>query len=649
MAKRMKKGLDMTPPKKVDPYKDVNHNETVLGKHDVKIRNEANKDYTKQLNKVIGGPGHRVYLGSNAGDRKATISRLWKYLGNYKPALVVIVIAIIIQAVLGVALPALFAKALSDYLINFEYEKATTYGIIIIVLAIFISVVRFTGRYFMTIIAQKTVAKIRKDAFDNLQELPVSYYDQNQSGDIVSRITNDVDLISNMLAQVIMEVISSAITLLGSLVAMFIVNWILALVVLIFVPIMVVFTGQIGKRTRKGFTAQQKHLGNLNGIVEESISGIKNIKLYNSQDEVIGEFKETNESLRKASYSAQSLAGLIMPVINFMNNFIYVVITVVGGYIAITSGNENVVFSIIAITQYARMFVQPISNLAQLFNTLQQGLAGAERVFTLIDEPTEYSDDGELEIDDLKGHIEFNNVTFGYVEDKVVLKNISFNAEEGKTVAIVGPTGSGKTTIINLINRFYDIDSGSIKIDDVDIREVRKDDLRRNIGVVLQDTKLFTGTVYDNIVYGNLDATKEEVEQAAILANAHDFIIRLPQGYDSEVYEGGQNFSQGERQLISIARTILSDPDVLILDEATSNVDTRTEFKIQESMNTLMKNRTSFVIAHRLQTIRNANNILVIKDGRLIENGNHDELLKEKGFYYDLYTTQFRDLVLEEE
>ena len=634
--------------KKEDPFKNINHQETVLKKHDVKIRNEANKDYTKQLNKVVGGR-HGVYLGKNAGDRKGTIKRLWGYLGNYKPALIVIAVAIFIQAVLGVILPAIFARALSDYLVNFDFKAAEFYGIIILVLAVFIAIVRFTGRYFMTVIAQKTIAKIRKDAFSNLQTLPVSYYDKNQSGDIVSRITNDVDLISNMLAQVIMELISSAITLIGALIAMFIVNWILALVVLLFVPIMVVFTGQIGKRTKKGFIAQQKHLGNLNGIVEESISGIKNIKLYNSQDEVINEFGETNELLRGASYSAQSLAGLIMPVINFMNNLIYVVITVVGGYIAIKTGNENAVFSIIAITQYARMFIQPISNLAQLFNTLQQGLAGAERVFTLIDEPSEYVEDGKKEAQDLNGHIEFDNVTFGYVEDQTVLKQISFNAEEGKTVAIVGPTGSGKTTIINLINRFYDIDSGSIKIDNVDIRDYKKDDLRKNIGVVLQDTKLFTGTVYDNIVYGNLDATREEVEQAAILANAHDFIIRLPQGYDSEVYEGGGNFSQGERQLISIARTILSDPDVLILDEATSNVDTRTEFKIQESMNTLMKGRTSFVIAHRLQTIRNAHNILVIKDGELIENGNHKKLLKEKGFYYDLYTTQFKDLVLEEE
>jgi len=412
---------------------------------------------------------------------------------------------------------------------------------------------------------------------------------------------------------------------------------------------MIVFTAKIGKITRKGFTKQQKYLGNLNGIVEESVSGIKNIKLFGSEDEVVSEFEEVNENLRDSGYKAQVAAGMIMPIINFMNNLIYVLITVFGGYLAITGRIPVSVGNISAITQYSRMFIQPISNLAQLFNTLQQGLAGAERVFTLIDMPTEYENDGEVAVDKFAGHVEFRNVTFGYEEDKTVLKGISFDAEIGKTVAIVGPTGSGKTTIINLMNRFYDVDQGQILIDNQPINEYRKDDLRKNIGVVLQDTKLFMGTVYDNIIYGNLDATKEEVIEAAKLANAHDFIVRLPHGYESEVYEEGTNFSQGERQLISIARTILSDPDILILDEATSNVDTRTEFKIQESMKTLMEGRTSFVIAHRLQTIRNASKIIVIKDGTLIESGNHHQLLTEKGFYHDLYTTQFKDLVIEED
>ncbi len=729
--------------KKEDPYKNVNHKKTILNKHDVKKRNEQNKDYSKQMNRVAGMGRHRVYLGNNASDRKGTILRLWKYLDNYRPGLIVIVLAMIVTSVLSVMLPLLFATAIDDYILVYDFEGAYVIGGIIIGVAILTSAVRFTGRYVMTIITQKTVAKIRKDAFDKLQMLPVSYYDKNQSGDIVSRITNDVDLISNMLAQFVLELITSAITLVGSFIMMFIVNWSLALIVVVFVPIMVIFTGRIGKITRKGFTAQQKFLGNLNGIVEESVSGIKNIKLYGSEKDVINEFSETNTDLRDAGFKAQVAAGLIMPVINFLNNLIYVVIVFIGGLLYIGGKVAISIGDISAVTSYARQFIQPISNLAQLFNTLQQGLAGAERVFNLIDTSTEYETENELientvkslenskieldemmkneienaseikeynvkiaeleqrleilnipskverlkesveslelsfkngnisskdidkvkkeidikrsELSDLiekskfKGFVEFKDVTFGYEEDKVVLKDISFKADIGKTVAIVGPTGSGKTTIINLLNRFYDVDSGTILIDNKDINEYKKDNLRKNIGVVLQDTKLFTGTVFDNIVYGNLEASKVEVEKAATLANAHDFIMRLPHGYDSEVYEEGSNFSQGERQLISIARTILSNPDILILDEATSNVDTRTEFKIQESMNTLMKGRTSFVIAHRLQTIRNANKIIVIKEGELIESGNHNELLHQKGFYYDLYTTQFKNLVLEEE
>ena len=334
-----------------------------------------------------------------------------------------------------------------------------------------------------------------------------------------------------------------------------------------------------------------------------------------------------------------------MPVINFMNNLIYLVIVAIGGLLYITGRVAITIGDISAITAYARQFIRPIANIAQLFNALQQGIAGAERVFSLIDEEDEYVNDGIVSVDEFKGCVEFNDVTFGYVKDKIVLKNISFKAETGKAVAIVGPTGSGKTTIINLLNRFYDINSGSIEIDHKNIMEYKKDDLRKKIGVVLQDTNIFSATVYDNIVYGDLSATKEEVIVAAQMANAHDFIMKLPDGYESEVYEGGQNFSQGERQLISIARTILSNPDILILDEATSNVDTRTEFKIQESMRTLMKGRTSFIIAHRLQTIRDAHKILVIHDGELIESGTHGELLDKEGFYYELYTTQFHDLV----
>ena len=633
---------------RVDPYKDFDHKNNVLNKEEVKKRNEATKDYSKEMNKTQGGhrgPGRGMYLGGKAKDTKGTALRIWNYLGSYKIGLIVVIIGVILTSALGAMIPWLFAKALDDYIWVFDYEGAAYIAILLIFIALFTSFVRFVSRYTMAVISQRTVKKIRKDAFDKLQNLSVNYYDTNQAGDIVSRITNDVDLISNSLSTFTIEMFGSIVTLIVSLFMMFWVNWALALIVILFVPLMIFFTMKVSKVTRKGFVAQQKHLGSLNSIIEESISGLKVIKLYGQENDIIDEFELKNNQLKKAGFKAQVWAGIIMPVINFMNNFIYLIIVSIGGWIAIAGKVAITVGDISAITMYARQFIQPIANLAQLFNSLQQGLAGAERVFSLIDEDDEYIGDGDVEVSKFNGCVQFSDVTFGYEKDKVVLKNITFEAPAGETVAIVGPTGSGKTTIINLLNRFYDIDSGTIEIDNININNYKKDDLRKNIGVVLQDTSLFSGTVYENIVYGDLSASKEKVIAAAIMANAYDFIMKLPHGMDSEVYEGGQNFSQGERQLISIARTILSDPDILILDEATSNVDTRTEFKIQESMKKLMSGRTSFVIAHRLQTIRTAHKIIVIKDGELIESGTHQELLDHKGFYYDLYTTQFKDLV----
>jgi len=650
MKKKMQEMQEMmNQNRKPDPFIDTDHSKVVLNKDQIKKRNESNKDYSKMLSKTSTrggrGPGRGMYLGGKAKNSKATILRIWTYLGKYKAGLLIVFAATALTSVLAILIPWLFAKAIDDYILTLDLSGAFTIGLYIIGIAILTSTVRFISRYTMVIISQKTVKKIRKDAFDKLQNLPVNYYDTNQPGDIASRITNDVDLISNSLASVVNELMTSIITLFGSLVMMYILNWALATVVLLFVPIMAVFTMRVAKTTKKGFVAQQKHLGALNSIVEESISGLKVVKLYNQEPDVFNEFSNKNSELRKAAFKAQVYAGLIMPVINFMNNLIYLVIVALGGLIYISGRVAITIGDISAITAYARQFIRPIANIAQLFNTLQQGIAGAERVFALIDEDDEYINDGTKVVDEFQGCVRFSDVTFGYVKDKIVLKNISFEAEVGKTVAIVGPTGSGKTTIINLLNRFYDIDSGIIEIDNKNILEYKKDDLRKKIGVVLQDTSLFSGTVYDNIIYGDLEASKEQVIEAAKMANAHDFIMKLPNGYDSEVYEGGQNFSQGERQLISIARTILSNPDILILDEATSNVDTRTESKIQESMRHLMKGRTSFVIAHRLQTIRNAHKILVINDGKLIESGTHSELLDEEGFYYDLYTTQFHDLV----
>lgn len=629
------------------PKNTINHQEVILGKTEIKKRNEANKDYSKILEKSTRnrggrGPGRGMYLGGKAKNSKGTILRILSYLSPYKLGLLVVVLALIISSGLGVLNPWLFGYTIDNYIMKLDFDGASLIAILLIGVAFVSSVTRFISRYLLAVIAQRAIKRIRKDAFDNLQNLPIHYYDTNQPGDIVSRITNDVDLISNSLAGVVSQLISSIIALTGSLIMMFVINYALALVVLIFVPVMIVITAKISKVTRKGFSAQQKHLGALNGIVEESISGLKVIKLYSQENDVISEFEKKNDELKKAGFKAQVYAGIVMPIINFLNNLIYVIIVSLGGLLYISGRVAITVGDISAITSYARQFIQPIANLSQLFNTLQAGLAGAERVFQLIDEKTEYEDDGEMSAEKLKGLVEFKNTTFSYEADKPVLKNISFQAEEGKITAIVGPTGSGKTTIINLLNRFYDVDSGSIEIDHINILDYQKNTIRKKIGVVLQDTTLFSGTVYDNIIYGDFDCNKEQVISAAKMANAHDFIMKLPHGYDSEVYEGGQNFSQGERQLISIARTILSNPDILILDEATSNVDTRTEFKIQESMRLLMAGRTSIVIAHRLQTIRNASKIIVISEGKLIESGSHQELLDAKGFYHDLYTRQFK-------
>lgn len=627
----------------------INHRETLLTKEEVKKRNESNKDITKSMNyqRMGRGPGGSVYLGQKASNKKATIQRVWNYLDKYRAGVVVVFIMTIITSGLAVYIPYLISDAINLYIETSNFQGAYDIAILIAIIAAITSLTRLIGRVVMVTISEKTVKKIRTDAFSNLQNLHVSYYDKKQAGEIASRITNDIDLISNSLSQVVNELFSSFVTIIISLVFMFLINWILAIVVILFVPLMVLITMKVGKLTRKGFIAQQKHLASLNGIIEESISGLKVLKLYTQEKQTIKEFKTKNDELRNASFKAQVWAGIIMPIILALNNVIYLVIIIIGAMMMLMTNIALRVGDIAGITMYARQFVQPISNLAQMFNVIQQGLAGAERVFQLIDEEDEYQNDGEYKVEHLKGDVEFQNVTFGYTPETTVLHNISFTAEEGKTVAIVGPTGSGKTTIINLLNRFYHINEGDILVDGNSIYNYQKDPLRNKIGVVLQDTNLFTGTVLDNIKYGNQMATMEEIIEAATLANAHDFIMKLPNGYDSEVTEGGQNFSQGERQLISIARTILSNPDILILDEATSNVDTRTEYRIQKSMDTLMKNRTSFVIAHRLQTIRNAHKILVIKDGYLIEEGTHQELLKEKGFYYDLYKAQFKDLVVE--
>lgn len=610
----------------------------ILSKRALKERLSRTDPGDARLSKTAG----RAAMPGKPVAAWRTVKRLLAYMGPYKIAVFLVFLTLITATLSAMFIPIIFSIALDEYILTFDFEGVYLLAVLILGIAVFNSVVRFFSRFLMVRITQKVVKRLRKDGFSALLRAPVSYYDEKGAGDIVSRLSNDVELISNALSQTILEVLNSSIVLLGALVLMFYLNWALALIVIAFLPLMVVFTIAISKRTRRGFKAQQKHLAALNGIVEENISGLRTVKLYNQEQPFIDEFSEDNDRLKRAGFKAQFYAGIVWPFIHFMNNFIFLTVIGAGAALHLLLGPAFLTIGQIAgVSQYSRRFIMPISNLAQLFNALMQGVAGAERVFELIDATSEYADDGAQTLGSVEGDVAFENVDFSYVEGVRVLKDITFRAEQGDLIAIAGPTGGGKTTAIKLLNRFYEVESGRITIDGVDIRNIQKDALRRRIGIVLQDTHLFKGTVYENIRYGDASASREEILRAAKDANAHEFISKLPDGYESIIHEGGQNLSQGERQLISIARTFLTDPDLLILDEATSNVDTRTEAKIQSSTHRLMQGRTSIVIAHRLQTIRRADIILVINEGRLVETGTHETLLKKKGFYSDLYHAQY--------
>lgn len=578
-------------------------------------------------------------------DQKAIIKRLWKYLKKYSIGLFFVFIAVVLSAALMLATPWLIKVAIDDYI---DIPSVNLTGVVVIVISlIVIAIVNALMSYIqqasMVVIANKVAKDIRKDAFDNLQNLPVKYYDTNHHGQIMSMLTNDIDAISGALSQAVPQIISSVITVVGALLLMFLSNWALALVAIATIPIMLGLTVFISKRTSKFFRTQQEKIGALNSVVEENVGGLKAIKLYNQESVAIETFKKTNKELRKVSFKAQFYTGLMMPIVIFINNLTYGIIVTVGAIFNIHLNGLVSVGQIQAVASYSRQFNMPISNLAQLMNVIQAAIAGGDRVFKLMDEKSEYVSDPEPILEKVSGRVEFKNVNFGYEANKQVLKNVTFWGKPGQVIAIVGPTGSGKTTIINLLTRYYDIESGDIQIDQKSIYGYAKKSLREKIGIVLQQTYLFSGTILENIKYGKVDATFEEVVEAAKLAQVHDIIERLPKGYETKVKEGGSNFSHGERQLISIARTLLANPAILVLDEATSSVDTRTEANIQKSMVNLMKGRTSFVIAHRLQTIRNADAILVVKDGEIIERGTHDDLLKLEGFYYNLYKAQFAD------
>ena len=591
-----------------------------------------------------GGGRHDAVYVVKPRDAKNTLKRLWWYLSEHKIRLFLVLFLVAITSVLTLVGPYLIGKAIDNYIIPRDFNGL--FRLLILMAAIYVLMSLFTWLQSRTMInvAQLTIRNMRKDAFDKLQILPVSFFDARPRGDIMSRLTNDIDLINNALSSSLTQIFSSIITLIGTVILMLWLSPLLTGVSMITVPIMLITTNIVTRHTRRYFSEQQRVLGMLNGFAEENISGQKVVKAFVREAKEIERFEVTNQELKNVGIKAQIYSGIMGPLMNVLNNIGFAIVALSGGWLAVKQ--IITIGTIAAFINYTRQFTRPLNELANQINTIQSAIASAERLFEIMDEPPEPPDPPDaIELKSVKGDVEFRNVSFSYKSDEAVLKNISFHAHPGQTIALVGPTGAGKTSIINLLARFYDPDSGDIFIDGYNIQKITRKSLRSSLGIVLQDTYLFSESLKDNTRYGRLEATDEEVKAAARLANAEQFILNLPQGYDTILSEDGGDLSQGQRQLLAIARAILADPAILILDEATSSVDTRTEQHIQEAMYKLMKGRTSFVIAHRLSTIRKADMILVIDDGEIIERGNHVQLLKQKGFYYNLYMSQFAHIL----
>jgi ATP-binding cassette subfamily B multidrug efflux pump len=569
---------------------------------------------------------------------KETLLRLWSYLSRRKGMLTVVFFLTAFSSSMMLIGPYMIGVAIDRYIIPGDYQGLLWLCMFLLGAYIIGSIAAWFQQFIMAKVAQRTVWEMRNDVFDKLQHLPLQFFDAKTHGELMSRTTNDMDQVSITLNQVVAQIIASVITLVGALIMMLILSPWLTLVSLITIPLVLFVTAKIARFTRKYFSGQQQRLGELNGFIEETISGQKVVSSLCREKKSSSEFQSMNLKLEQVGIKAQIFAGLMGPVMNFINNISFALIALAGGWM-ILSGLTSIGV-VVAFLNYSRQFGRPINELANQFNMIQQAIAGAERVFEIMDTETEYDEASSKELKNVKGEVVFKDVCFSYKKDVPVLKNVNFKANPGDTIALVGPTGAGKTTIVNLLTRFYDIDQGKITIDGEDIQAFDKNSLRQQLGIVLQDAYLFADTIRENLRYGNLDATDEEIIEVAKMANADGFISRLPSGYDTLLTGEGGNLSQGQRQLITIARAILANPSILILDEATSSVDTRTEMHIQEAMYKLMKGRTSFVIAHRLSTILKADQILVINDGEVIEMGTHQQLLTEKGFYYELYSSQ---------
>ncbi len=586
-------------------------------------------------------PGAHFGNVARARDPRGTLTRLAAYFSEFRAGLVVIGVCIVVYTLLGLVGPYLMGVALDRYIAT--RDAAGLARVAALMLAAFMANNLFQGAasWLMAGISQRALKKLRRELFQHLQTLPMDFFEKNPSGDLMSRLTSDIDAVNQAVAQNITSLLASVLSMVGIVVAMFVLDRWLALASLLVVPLMIGFTRWVAVFTRKGFKELQKHLGKLNGVMEESIGGQKIVTVFRRNDSVIEAFRAENEAVYRASVQANTYALLLMPLTSVLGNLFVIVLAGLGGLLAL----EGLVSVGIIATfiNYGQSFVNPLRQLSSLYNTLQAALAGAERVFEILDTPSE-SDDatGAVMKPVFRGDVRFDHVTFSYRAGTTILDDMSFEAKPGQMIALVGPTGAGKTTIINLLTRFYEIDGGSIQIDGVDIRDLKKDDLRRKLGLVLQDTYLFGATVMENIRYGRLDASDADVFRAAEMADADHFIRQLPHGYETVLSERAGNLSQGQRQLLAIARTLLAEPSILILDEATSSVDTRTEARIQKSLLRLMEGRTSFVIAHRLSTIRDADQVLVIDGGKIVERGTHHELLTRHGVYHQLYTSQFK-------
>ncbi|WP_443660047.1 ABC transporter ATP-binding protein [Clostridium algidicarnis] len=574
---------------------------------------------------------------------KETLIRLWEYFGKERKLLIVIFTLVIISSAFGLLVPYLIGKAVDALNLGKLYVDFKTLKIIAIVLIstyIMDSLITLLQGFIMAGISQRIVFGLREALFEKLQGLPLMFFDTHTHGEIMSRLSNDIENVSTTISQSTIQLMSSFINIIGAFTMMIILSPLLTVASMVTLPLVLFMTNSIAKRTKVLFKEQQVVLGKLNGHIEESISGIHVVKAFNREDKIIEEFDDLNSNLCEVGIKAQVWSGYIMPLMNVINNIGFAAVAAIGGVLAV---KDLITVGIIAsFISYSRQFARPLNDLASIFNTFQSAVAGAERVFETLDEKEEPRDIKNAQVlSNVRGDVEFQNVTFGYNEDSYVLKDISFNVKRGENIALVGPTGAGKTTIVNLLTGFYNISKGDILIDGKSIKKYTKDSLRKAFGIVLQDSYLFSDTIKENIRYGNLNATDEEIESAAKLANADAFISKLPKGYNTIISEGGVSLSQGEKQLVSIARAILSNPAILVLDEATSSVDTRTELKIQEALLGVMKGRTSFIIAHRLSTIKDADKIMVIDNGSIMEMGTHEELIKRKEYYYKLYDSQF--------